>query len=64
LSVFRKLLFLVVALLLAAAIIVVPIIVIIAPLAQWVFFALSMCGLIVLHAYMYTLYRELLNEAG
>jgi hypothetical protein len=63
LSVFRKLLFLVVALLLAAAIIMVPIIVVIAPLAQWVFFGLSMCGLIVLHAYMYTLYRELLNEA-
>jgi hypothetical protein len=60
-SVFRKLLFLPVALLVIAAAIMVPIIVFAAPIAPWVLFVLAMIGLIILHAYMYTLYRELLR---
>ena len=40
----------------------VPIIIVLTPLAQWVFFLLTMFTLVAIHAYMYTLYRELLNE--
>jgi hypothetical protein len=32
------------------------------PLSQYVFFVLTICSLVAVHAYMYTLYRELLNE--
>ncbi len=58
----RKVLWLPIVLLLIAAIIMVPIIVWLTPLAQWVFFVLTMFALAAIHAYMYTLYRELLNE--
>lgn len=61
-SVLRKLLCLPVILLIAAAVIMVPIIIVLTPLAQWVFFLLTMFGLVAIHAYLYTLYRELLNE--
>lgn len=61
-TVARKLLFLPLLLLVAAAIIMVPIIILLTPAAQWVFFLLTMFSLVVFHAYMYTLYRELLNE--
>ena len=63
-TVFRKLVFLPIALLVIAVAIMVPIIMFAAPLAEWIFFALTMAGLIVIHTYMYTLYRELLNENG
>jgi hypothetical protein len=62
LSIVRKLLFLPFALFVLAAIIIVPCIIIWAPLAQWLFFVLTAAGFILVHAYMYTLYRELLNE--
>lgn len=61
-SVLRKILWLPVMLLLIAVIIMLPIIIWITPLAQWVFFILTMFSLTAVHAYMYTLYRELLNE--
>lgn len=61
-TVLRKLLFLPVMLLVAAAVIMVPIIILLTPVAQWVFFVLTMFGLVAIHAYLYTLYRELLNE--
>jgi hypothetical protein len=61
-TVLRKVLWLPIALLLVAALIMLPIIIWLTPLAQWVFFALTMSGLLAVHAYMYTLYRELLNE--
>lgn len=61
-TVLRKILWLPLALLIAAVIIMLPIIIWLAPLAQWVFFLLTMFGLVAIHAYMYTLYRELLNE--
>lgn len=60
--VLRKIVALPLLLLIIAALIMVPIIIWLAPLAQWVFFVLTMFGLAATHAYMYTLYRELLNE--
>jgi hypothetical protein len=56
----RKLLFLPVMLLLVAVIIMLPVILFVPLAAQWLFFLLTMFGLVVTHAYMYTLYRELL----
>ena len=61
-TVLRKIICLPIILLLVAAIIMVPIIALLAPLAQWIFFLISMFALLAVHAYMYTLYRELLNE--
>lgn len=61
-TVLRKILCLPVILLLVAAVIMVPIIIVLTPLAKWVFFLLTMFSLAAAHAYMYTLYRELLNE--
>ncbi len=61
-SVVRKIIWLPIALLLIAIIIMLPIIIWITPLAQWTFFILTMFSLTAIHAYMYTLYRELLNE--
>lgn len=57
-----RLLFLPIILLVVAAVIMVPIIITVTFLAQWVFFILTMFTLVAVHAYMYTLYRELLNE--
>lgn len=61
-KVLRKILCLPVILLLVALIIMLPIISWITPLARWMFFALTMLALAAAHAYMYTLYRELLNN--
>jgi len=61
-TVLRKILWLPLLLLVTAAVIMVPIIIWLTPLAQWVFFLLTMFALVAVHAYMYTLYRELLNE--
>lgn len=61
-TVLRKIIFMPIILLIIAAIIMVPIIVWATPLAQWTFFILTMTSLLAIHAYMYTLYRELLNE--
>jgi hypothetical protein len=61
-TVLRKVLWLPILLLVVAAVIMLPIIIWLTVLAQWVFFILSMFALLAVHAYMYTLYRELLNE--
>ena len=61
-TVLRKVICLPIVLLLIAAIIMLPIILILTPLAQWVFFLLSMSAIVAVHSYMYTLYRELLHE--
>lgn len=61
-SMVRKILFLPLALFILAAIVMIPTIIIWAPLAQWLFFVLTAIGFILVHAYFYTLYRELLNE--
>lgn len=61
-TVLLKILCLPLILLVVAAVIMVPIIIWLTPLAQWVFFLLTMFALVAIHACMYTLYRELLNE--
>jgi hypothetical protein len=61
-TVLRKILCLPIILLIVAIIIMLPIILWLTPLAQWVFFLLTVFVLTAIHAYMYTLYRELLNE--
>lgn len=61
-TVLRKILWLPLILIIAAAVIMLPIITLLTPLAQWVFFLLTMFALVAVHAYMYTLYRELLHE--
>ncbi|HVW23260.1 MAG TPA: hypothetical protein VHB51_02140 [Candidatus Saccharimonadales bacterium] len=62
LLVFRKLLWLPVALLIVAAVVMLPVITWITPLAPWLFFLLTLLVIPVANAYLYNLYRELLNE--
>jgi len=57
-----RLVLLPIILLVIAATIMIPIIIVLTILAKWVFFLLTMFTLVAVHAYMYTLYRELLNE--
>lgn len=59
-AVIRKMLFLPVLVLVVGVIILLPVIAVWTAAAPWVFYALSMVGIVVLHAYLYTLYRELL----
>ncbi len=59
-QVVTKLLFLVVMLLVAAAVIMVPLIIVVPVVAQWIFFVLPIFGLVIVHAYMYTVYKALL----
>ncbi len=58
----RKLFYLPVALIVTAAIIILPSILISPGFAELVFLILSMLALVAVHTYMYTLYRELLND--
>lgn len=64
LAVFRKVLFLPFAVLLAGLVIMVPAIAILPAIAPWLYFILSVLALLAVHAYMYTLYRELQREAA
>jgi hypothetical protein len=59
-TILRKVVYLPVALFIVSAIIMVPIILTITGAATWIFFILSMAGIVIIHGYMYTLYRELL----
>lgn len=59
-TIMRKVVFLPIALLVIAAVITIPLILVVPDVAEWVFFVLSMAGLVVFHSYIYTLYRELL----
>jgi hypothetical protein len=59
-TVMRKVIFLPFALLVLAGLVSIPVILFLAPLAEAVFFIASMFGVAITHAYMYTLYRELL----
>lgn len=61
-TVLRKVLVLPVILLIVATAIMVPIILVLTPIAQWVFYVLTMFAVVVIHAYLYGLYRELLHE--
>jgi hypothetical protein len=61
-TVLRKLLFLPLLIFVLLGAILLPIIFVVPILAQWVYFALSILILPAVHAYLYTLYRELLSE--
>ncbi len=56
----RKLLFLPFILIVLAGVIILPVIIVAPVLAEWLFFGLSLFGLVVVHSYIYHLYRELL----
>lgn len=56
----RKLLFLPLVLIVVGLIILLPIILWLTPLAEWVFLVLSLACVPVVHAYIYSLYRELI----
>lgn len=58
----RKILFLPLALLVIAALIMLPFIIWLTALVPWLFFALGISSLVVIHSYLYSLYRELINE--
>jgi hypothetical protein len=60
-SVLRKIVFLPLALLILIVLIMMPIIMFVTPIAQGAFFVLTMVGILVIHSYLYTLYRELLT---
>lgn len=59
-TVLRKLLVLPLILLSGAAVIMLPLILYATPFAEWIFFGLSMTGVVWVHSYGYALYRELL----
>lgn len=59
-TVLRKVLFLPLVVLVLGALVVIPVVLLIAPLAEWVFFVLTMAALAITHSYLYSLYRELL----
>ena len=61
-SIMRKLLWIPLAFFVIAAIVMLPVIIVAAPIAPWMYFVLSILALLALHSYLYTLYRELLNE--
>lgn len=59
-TVMRKIIFLPISLLIVAVIIMMPFILFVTPLAEWVFFIMTTVVLVIIHSYMYTVYRELL----
>lgn len=60
--VMRRILFMPVVLGIAGTVLLVPIIVWLTPAAEWIFVALSVLVPLLLHAYMYSLYRELISQ--
>ncbi len=60
LIIMRKILFLPFILIITMALITIPIILFLTPIAEGVFFILTIFGLTIIHSYMYHLYRELL----
>lgn len=58
--VLRRLLFLPLVLLMVSVLIMLPVVLTITSAAPWFFFVLSSIGIVLVHAYMYNLYRELL----
>lgn len=61
LTVMRKVLFLPLAVFIILAAIILPVILLIPAAAEWIVFVLSLSSLVVIHSYMYNLYRELLR---
>lgn len=60
--VMRKILFLPLFIIAIALIIMIPVILLVTVAASWVFLIFSLVCLVFIHSYLYTLYRELLNE--
>jgi hypothetical protein len=60
LEVSRKILFLPIAVLVCFALVMTPIILFFTPASAYAFFILTSIGLMIIHSYMYTFYRELL----
>jgi hypothetical protein len=60
--VLRKIVFLPLCLLFVAALIMIPLAVLLTPVAPFIFYLLTLTAVPVSHAYMYTLYRELLGD--
>ncbi len=61
-TIIRKIMYLTFMLVLLAALTMLPFILWLPQIAEWVFFSISSLGLLIPVAYLYTLYRELLNE--
>lgn len=61
-SIMRKLLWIPLAFSVLTIIIMLPVVMIVAAIAPWVYFVLSILALLLFHSYLYTLYKELLNE--
>ncbi len=59
-TIMRKFLFLPFILLILAILITLPIILFLTPIAEWIFFILTVMTVPIVHSYMYHLYRELL----
>jgi hypothetical protein len=59
-EVLRKIIFLPIALIIIATIIMIPLLLAATPVAVWVFFVMTIAALVVIHSYVYALYRELL----
>jgi hypothetical protein len=59
-AVLRKVVFLPIALVVLSGLLIIPLILFLTPIAAWVFFAVSMLLLPLIHGYMYALYRSLL----
>ncbi|HET8991926.1 MAG TPA: hypothetical protein VFN31_02735 [Candidatus Saccharimonadales bacterium] len=62
LSIFRKMIFLPILLLIVSGVVLLPIILLLTNISQWFFFVLTMLMLLFAHTYLYTIYREMLNE--
>ncbi len=63
LLIWRKVLLLPLVLIVGTSLAVLPFLFILTPLVVWVFFFISLLWFPLTHSYMYTLYRELLNDA-
>lgn len=63
LMIWRKLILLPFVLFLGTTVVVLPFLLFLTPLTVWIFFILSTAWFAVIHSYLYTLYRELLNNA-
>jgi len=61
-TILRKLLYLAVMLLLISVIVMLPVILLATVAAAWAFFIFSIFAIVFVHAYIYTLYRDLLVE--
>lgn len=61
-TIIRKILYMIAAISVLIAVIMLPFLLWLPRIAEWVFFAVSPIGLLIPVAYLYNLYRELLNE--